>query len=139
MYETRDGIEMSLVAINTQSREIHFTGARRDLYTFQKGELVIVKGDKMPVGIHSEGGKPFSAQKLVLNRGDTFYMFTDGYPDQFGGPHRKKFGSIRLKKLLTDMQTSIMYDQHTIIKDAYDKWKGGFEQIDDVLMMGIQL
>ena len=139
LREARDGIEMSLVAINDKNREVQFTGANQDLYTFQKGKLVVVKGNRMPVGISSEGVKPFSAQMLKLNRGDSLYMFTDGYPDQFGGPQRKKYGTSKLKSLLTKMQNSIMHDQKATIEKEYVTWKGDHEQIDDVLMIGIQL
>ena len=139
MYEAKDGIEMSLAAINTKNREVQFTGANQDLYTVQKGELVVIKGDRMPVGIHSEGGKPFSAHTLKLNRGDTLYMFTDGYPDQFGGPQRKKYGTLKLRSLLTKVQNSIMHDQQATVEKEYVTWKGDHEQIDDVLMIGIQV
>jgi len=139
MDEAKDGIEMSLVAINTKSRQVQFTGASQDLYMFQKGEPVIVKGDRMPVGIHCEGVKPFKASTHQLNRGDTLYLLTDGYPDQFGGPKRKKFGSSRLKSLLPELQTSIMNDQKATVEKVYNTWKGENEQIDDVLMIGIQL
>ena len=121
------------------NNEVQFTGANQDIYTFQKGEMVVIKGDRMPVGIHSEGGKPFSAQTFKLNRGDTLYMLTDGYPDQFGGPKRKKYGTLRLKSLLTGLQTSIMHDQKAAVEKEFDTWKGDHEQIDDVLMIGIQV
>ena len=138
-YEAKDGMEMALVAINTKTREVQFTGAMQNLYTFQKGELLVIKGDRMPVGIHSEGSTLFTSHKLTLERGDTLYLFTDGYPDQFGGKDRKKFGSARLKALLTKLQNNIMHDQKEAIKKEFDQWKGDQEQIDDVLMIGIKL
>jgi len=138
-YEARDGIEMSLVAINTLSREVQFTGANQHLYTFQKGELVVIRGDRMPVGIHAMSGKLFSSHSMKLNRGDSLYMFSDGYADQFGGENRKKYGSPRLKTLLTDLQQNIMHDQKEDIEKEFDNWKGKQEQIDDVLMIGIKL
>lgn len=114
-YETKDGIEMSLVAINTNTREVHFTGANHNLHTFQKGELVIINGDSMPVGIHSESSTLFSASTIKLNRGDSLYMFSDGFVDQFGGKNRKKFGTQRLKTLLAELQNNIMLDQLVVI------------------------
>ncbi|MDF1575456.1 MAG: SpoIIE family protein phosphatase [Bacteroidales bacterium] len=138
-YETKDGIEMSLVAINTKTREVQFTGANHNLYTFQKGELVILKGDRMPVGIHSESSTLFSVSNLRLNRGDTLYMLSDGFIDQFGGKHRKKYGTQRFKTLLSQLQNSIMLDQKAAVEKAYEEWKGVNEQIDDVLMIGIKL
>jgi serine phosphatase RsbU (regulator of sigma subunit) len=138
-YEAKDGMEMGLVAINTQTREVQFTGAMHNLHIFHKGELVILKGDRMPVGIHSEGSTMFSSQSMKLDRGDTLYLFSDGYADQFGGDLRKKFGSMRLKKLLSDLQNNIMHDQKEAIKREYEEWKGEEEQIDDVLLVGIKL
>jgi len=138
-YETRDGMEMSLVAINAKTREVQFSGANQDLYTFQKGELSVIKGDRMPVGIHTAGSTLFSAHSLKLNRGDTLYLFSDGYPDQFGGDQRKKFGSTRMKTLLSEVQQNIMLDQKEAIKREFESWKGKEEQIDDVLMIGIKL
>ncbi len=138
-YEAKDGMEMGMIAIHTKTREIQFTGANHNLYTFQKGELGVIRGDRMPVGIHSAGSTLFSAHNLKLNRGDALYMFSDGFPDQFGGENRKKYGSSRLKKLLTELQQSIMHDQKTIIMKEFEDWKGDHEQIDDVLMIGIKL
>jgi len=138
-YEARDGIEMGLVAINTHTREIRFTGANQHLYTFQKGELVVIKGDRMPVGIHAMSSTLFTSHTLKLNRGDSIYLFSDGYIDQFGGEHRKKYGSTRLKALLKELQQNIMHDQKETLEKEFDTWKGKQEQIDDVLMIGIKL
>jgi len=128
-----------MVAINTKTREIQFTGANHHLYTFQNGKLVVIKGDRMPVGIHSAGSTLFSYHSLKLQRGDTLYLFSDGYVDQFGGEHRKKFGSSRLKTLLSQVQQNIMHDQKEVIEKEFYDWKGDQEQIDDVLMIGIKL
>ena len=71
--------------------------------------------------------------------GDNLYLFSDGFPDQFGSENRKKYGSPRLKKLLTELQPLIMLDQQSAIEEAFDLWQGSHEQIDDVLMIGIKL
>ena len=139
IYETKDGIEMSLVAINTNTREVQYTGANHNLYTFQKGELTVIKGDPMPVGIHAESSTLFSATSIRLTRGDTLYMLSDGFIDQFGGKNRKKYGTQRFKALLAQMQKSIMLDQKSAIENAYENWKADHEQIDDVLVIGIKL
>ena len=138
-YEARDGMEMGLVALNTKTREVQFTGANHHLYTFQKGKLVIIKGDPMPVGIHTMSSTLFSAHTLKLGRGDSLYLFSDGYADQFGGEGRKKFGRARLKTLLKEIQQNIMHDQKEVLEKEFDDWKGKQEQIDDVLMIGIKL
>jgi serine phosphatase RsbU (regulator of sigma subunit) len=138
-YEARDGMEMGLIAINTRTREVQFTGAMHNLVTFQKGKMVIIKGDRMPVGIHAESSTLFSVTNLKLDRGDTLYLFSDGYADQFGGEQRKKYGSVRLKSLLKKLQNNIMHDQKEALTKEFETWKGEEEQIDDVLMVGIKL
>ena len=138
-HEAKDGIEMSLLAIQPDTREIQFTGANQDLWVFREGKLEVIRGDRMPVGIHSEGGKPFTAQSFQLNRGDVLYMVTDGYPDQFGGQGRKKYGTSRMRDLLGRIQTKIMHDQKVTVEKEFEDWKGDQEQIDDVLMIGIKL
>jgi serine phosphatase RsbU (regulator of sigma subunit) len=132
-------MEMGLVAINTRTREVQFTGAMQNLVTFQKGKMVIIKGDRIPVGIHAESSTLFSVTNLKLERGDTLYLFSDGYADQFGGEQRKKYGSVRLKSLLKKLQNNIMHDQKEAITEEFETWKGDEEQIDDVLMVGIKL
>jgi len=138
-YEAKDGMDMALVAIDTTNRTIQFTGANQHLYTFQDGELVVIKGDPMPVGIHEHSSTLFTAHTLQLKRGDTLYLFSDGYADQFGGEKRKKFGTARLKNLLTRLQRNIMHDQKEALVKEFDTWKGQEEQIDDVLMIGIKV
>jgi serine phosphatase RsbU (regulator of sigma subunit) len=93
----------------------------------------------MPVGIHAESSTLFSATSIQLTRGDTLYMLSDGFIDQFGGKNRKKYGTQRFKTLLAQMQKSIMLDQKTAIEKAYENWKAGHEQIDDVLVIGIKV
>ncbi|MFC2129642.1 PP2C family protein-serine/threonine phosphatase, partial [Bacteroidota bacterium] len=137
--EAKDGMDMALVNLDTKTLELQFTGAQLNLYLFQNGELEEIKGDRMPVGIHSRAGKKFQAQKIQLQKGDTFYMTSDGYPDQFGGDLEKKFGYKRLRTLLTEMQDMIMHDQKRAMSEEFDRWKGNIEQIDDVLVIGIKV
>ena len=93
----------------------------------------------MPVGIHSEGNTFFTVQRKKLARGDTLYLFSDGFPDQFGGQERKKYGSARIKTLLSRVQQNIMHDQLAALDKEFDEWEGEEDQIDDVLMVGIKL
>lgn len=137
--EAKDGMDMSLVILNSKSREIQFSGANHTLYVFHKNELIQLKGDRMPVGIHTSSNKLFQSFNMKLNRGDTIYMFSDGFPDQFGGENDKKFGYPRFKKLLTDIQDMIMHDQKKALSEAFHSWKGDREQIDDILIVGIKI
>ncbi|MEN8157880.1 MAG: SpoIIE family protein phosphatase [Bacteroidota bacterium] len=137
--ETKDGMDMGLVAINTRTRKIQFTGAHHNLYIFRKGVLEEVKGDRMPVGIHTKASTLFTTHNMKLNRGDSIYLLSDGFPDQFGGEKGKKYGYPRLKSFLGELQEMIMFDQLTAVSDEFDRWKGDEAQIDDVLMIGVKL
>jgi len=137
--ETRDGMDMGLLAINMLTLEVEFTGAHHNLYIFRKGVLEEIKGDRMPVGIHARASSLFTAHRFQLKRGDSLYLFSDGFPDQFGGEKGKKYGYRRLRELLGSLQNLIMNDQLNAIGDEFDRWKGDEDQVDDVLLIGIKL
>ena len=94
------------------------------------------KADKQPVGFHTGAQKAFTHHELKLGKGNTVYIFSDGYPDQFGGPKDKKFMMYNFKKLLLSIQDKTMNEQKTILEDTKAEWKGDTEQIADILMMG---
>ena len=98
-----------------------------------------IKGDRMPVGIHSKASTLFTAHEIQLSRGDAIYLFSDGFPDQFGGEKMKKYGYPRLKTFLGSLQNMIMHDQLSAVSEEFDRWKGDEEQVDDVLMIGIKI
>ncbi|MFT5922028.1 MAG: serine phosphatase RsbU (regulator of sigma subunit), partial [Flavobacteriales bacterium] len=83
--------------------------------------------------------KTFTLKKRSFKPGDTFYMSSDGYVDQFGGPQKKKFMRKRFIKMLGEIHDQSMYDQEMAIKSALQDWKGSTEQIDDILVMGIRV
>ena len=97
-----------------------------------------LKGDKQPIGVHWEE-TPFTNRSIKLSEHDTFYIFSDGFVDQFGGEHRKKYKSLNFKKLLLSMQDKPMASQHQLIENAYDSWRGEYEQIDDVSVIGVRI
>ena len=82
---------------------------------------------------------PFTLHEMDLQEGDSLYSFTDGFADQFGGAGGKKLKSKALKELLLSIQNLTMKEQHTFINNAYDVWKSGYEQIDDVCMIGVRI
>ena len=106
-------------------------------------ELIEIKADRMPIGIQiveKIADLPsFTNHKIKLSKGDTIYMFSDGFVDQFGGPNGKKFKSKQFKQLLVDIQEKNMTEQKAILDKTIEDWKGDLEQIDDILVMGIRI
>lgn len=136
--DTKDGMDMSLVKINLKSKSIEWAGANNPLYYFKAGELNVIKPDKQPIG-YIENIEPFTNHQLTLNSGDSLYLFTDGYADQFGGPKGKKFKYSQLKEKLSDIQTESTKMQKHLLENIFNEWKGNLEQIDDVCIIGIKL
>jgi serine phosphatase RsbU (regulator of sigma subunit) len=99
--------------------------------------LTQIKGDKMPVAIH-DIMDPFSLHQLYLKQGDTFYTFSDGYVDQFGGPLQKKFLAKNFRDLLLTIQGLPMLEQGTRLDEVFTEYKEGVEQIDDVVVIGVR-
>jgi serine phosphatase RsbU (regulator of sigma subunit) len=135
--ESKDGMDMSIVVFDKTQKSLSFAGANNPLYFFRNGELKEIKGDKMPVGIH-EKMNSFTCHSFDILRGDTFYIFSDGYADQFGGPRAKKFMYSNFKTLLQTLQTKSMREQAKILEDTIEAWKGDIDQIDDIVVIGIR-
>ncbi|MES2288028.1 MAG: tetratricopeptide repeat protein [Bacteroidota bacterium] len=102
-------------------------------------QLIEYKADKMPVGKYNDKDKEFTQQIIQLQKGDTVYTFTDGYADQFGGPNGKKFKYKALEDLLLSVNHLPMLKQRSILKETINSWKGNLEQVDDILIIGIQV
>ena len=103
------------------------------------GELhYTLKGDKQPIGVHWEESE-FTNHLIKIQEHDSLYLFTDGFVDQYGGKKRKKFKTRNFKKLLLSVQAESMENQRKLIEEAFDKWRGSHEQIDDVCVMGVRL
>jgi serine phosphatase RsbU (regulator of sigma subunit) len=142
--EAKDGMDISLCILNKETMNLQYAGANNQLYLIRKGELIEIKGDRMPIGISSKAGKSFTNHEMKVHKDDSLYMFSDGYADQFGGENRRKFMSKRLKQLLIEIQDNIMFDQKEILEQTINKWMGKtgshkeVEQIDDMIVMGIK-
>jgi len=137
--EAKDGMDIALCIISANKKKLQFAGANNPLYIVRDSELIEIKGDKMPVGIDIKAGKSFTNHEFSLSKGDSLYMFTDGYPDQFGGPESKKFGYRQFKELILNNQDRIMFDQQQVLDKTFEEWKKDEDQIDDVLVMGIKI
>lgn len=135
-YESKDGMDLSLCIINQDKTELQFAGANNPLYIIRDNEILEIKADKMPVGINAVTEETFTNNYFEIQKNDRIYMFSDGYPDQFGGPFGKKFKYRPFKQLLLDIHKSKMTEQQAVLKDTIETWMNGQEQIDDILVMG---
>jgi serine phosphatase RsbU (regulator of sigma subunit) len=135
---TRDGIDLALCLINKNKRKLQFSGGFRPLFLVRKGQLLEFKGDRMPIGIYDLSDS-FTKIEIDYFEDDQFYLFSDGYVDQFGGPDRKRFKLENLKRILTDIHMFQMSAQKEILEQKLKEWKGEFEQIDDILVVGIKI
>jgi len=136
---SRDGMDCVLCAFDFEKMLLHFAAAYNPLWLSRNGELIEYKADKMPVGKYNEDNKSFTLQTITLQKGDIIYTASDGYADQFGGPNGKKFLNKQLKELLLDIQHLPMQDQKTILDKTINNWKGNFEQVDDILIIGVRV
>lgn len=136
--EIKDGMDMCICKFDLNNQILDFAGANNPLYLFQDGELIEVKGNNMPVAIH-EHMAPFTNHRFELKKGDTFYIFSDGYVDQFGGSNLKKYLSKNFKNTLLEMQSMPMYQQGVRLNNIFEDWRRDVEQIDDVTVIGVRI
>ncbi len=136
--KAKDGMDMACLSISHTDRKVYYSGAHNPLYLVRGGELITYKADRMPVAIHAKM-RPFKAHEIETRPGDTFYIFSDGFTDQFGGEYKLKFGTGQFKKMILDMRHKSMLDQNDIAEKTLDQWKIDTDQLDDILLMGIKL
>jgi serine phosphatase RsbU (regulator of sigma subunit) len=137
---TRDGMDMSICCIDKKKSKLIFAGAARPIYFIRDGVLTDTKGQGYPIGGHyGLMNLTYSDTEMDLQKGDSFYIFSDGYADQFRDGDKKKFTTKRLKTLLTEICSNDMNVQCQKLDDAFEEWKGGGSQIDDILIIGIKI
>lgn len=138
----QDGMDMVLCVIDEEAKTLEFAGAKNPLFYIKNGELHEIKGDKMPIGgwfrAH-ETERLFKSNWVDVTEPTTFYLFTDGYQDQFGEESRKKFARHRIRNLLLEIHEKPMPEQKKIIADRIEDWAGSEPQIDDMLVVGFRL
>ncbi len=138
--ETTDGMDIAVTMLSEDKKKLYFAGANNPVYVIQNGELITLKGDRMPIGIHLNFDLPFMDNPPIdVNKGDMVYLFSDGYADQFGGPHNKKFRYKQFQDLLIDIHTKPMNTQREILLKTFMDWKGDQHQVDDVLVLGYRI
>jgi ligand-binding sensor domain-containing protein/serine phosphatase RsbU (regulator of sigma subunit) len=139
---SNDGMDIIVAEVDMRTYRFTVSSAMRPVIIYSGGEQIYVKGSRSSIGGQLDEDrteKDFIDQEFKLNKGDIVYMFSDGYPDQFGGPLGRKFKMVRLKNLLRDIHDKPMEEQYNYIKSNFFLWKEDLEQVDDVLFMGIRL
>lgn len=136
---TKDGMDIALCRINTETRTVEYAGAHRPLYFMKGGVMDEIKGNKFPIG----GGiyknqTNFTTTKLELAKGDSFYFSSDGFPDQFGGPEVRKFGPKKTREIIERVHRGSMAEAAHVFDTEWEAWKGDHKQTDDVLLIGIK-
>ena len=143
--EVNDGMDMALCTIDLEEDTLQFAGAKNSLVYIQDGELIELKGDRFAIGgQQKEGVRKFTTHTLPLNSKEedgakTYYMYSDGYQDQFGGEKGKKFMSKHLKTLIKEIHELPMKEQKVILEKKIVEWKGDRTQTDDILVMGFRI
>ena len=166
--DVKDGMDISLCVLNTKNNELQWAGANNPLWIIRNNEILITKADKQPIGKYVKT-KIYVTHTIPLQKGDSIYVFTDGYADQFGlsaeawaktggvpyvyrvpskaltdgqasdDANGKKFKASALKELLLSIQTNTMEEQKEIINQTFENWKGSIDQVDDVCMIGVRI
>ncbi len=137
--QRQDGMDVAICAIDMSQLQLLFAGAYNPLYIIRNGKLIVHKADKMPVGAYPKDNEPFSLQRVAIKPNDRLYLFSDGYVSQFGGPDGRKFMAKPFKELLLNTCTLPMDQQQTQLEDTMDLWQAANDQVDDILVIGIEI
>jgi serine phosphatase RsbU (regulator of sigma subunit) len=137
--ETKDSIDIGLCIIETNTGIMQFSGADRPLIMIRKGELFEYKPDKMTIGVDMLKEHTFKNNFIQTMAGDSFYLFTDGYSDQFGEITNRKFKHIHFKRILVSVAEMPMIKQKKVLQNSFNEWKGNSQQIDDILVFGFKI
>ncbi len=165
---TRDGMDIALVAIASlpskggfkesssnndinlvsnpplegrEAASVQFSGANRPIWIVRKGKTEIeeIKPTKNAIGGFTSNDENFEAQNIILNAGDAFYLFTDGYADQFGGTEGKKLSTKKFRELILSVINKPMQEQERELSGYIEDWMGAKEQLDDILVIGVRV
>jgi serine phosphatase RsbU (regulator of sigma subunit) len=139
--EQKDGLDIALCAINTDTLALQYSGAYNSCYIIRNDshvELFEIKGDKMPIAIHQHM-ESFALKEFQLIRNDFVYLFSDGFADQFGGPERKKFLASNLRNNLKIINHLELKEQKNTLEKIFTEWKREYNQVDDVTIIGLKI
>lgn len=136
---TSDGMDVALAVFDSENNSVRYSGAFRPMILLRDNELIEFEANRYPIGFYADVEKIFVSKEIELKKEDTFYFFTDGYCDQFGGELKKKFNKKRFKELLLSLQGMEMKEQHSFLQYALLNWRQGEPQMDDVCIIGVRI
>jgi serine phosphatase RsbU (regulator of sigma subunit) len=141
LASTRDGMDIALCSIDQGNHLVKFAGANRPIWIMRKDGSAIeeIQGTKKSIGGFTSDGQEFNTHWIKFKPGDTFYLTTDGYSDTFGGKKNKKLMTRRFKEILAGIKEKSMLEQERYLDDFIENWKGGQEQVDDILVIGVRM
>lgn len=134
-----DGMDIGLCRLDLETDDLIFAGAHRPLVYLRDGEIHQFKGDRYPIGgMQYRGKNKYSDHETTIKKGDAFYVFSDGLPDQIGGPEKKKFMMSKIKEIIIENQNLSMEDMKQYMNQSFENWMGDNKQIDDVILIGFK-
>ena len=139
--QNNDGMDIAIAVIDKAAHKLEFAGAMRPMYLYSNNDFVELKGDKIPITSNISGtaiSSSYTNYERKFNFGDQFYIFSDGIIDQFGGTDGKKYLTKRFKNLLDNIKDMPMKDQKELIRKSHEEWRGKYDQVDDVMVIGIR-
>jgi serine phosphatase RsbU (regulator of sigma subunit) len=136
--EIKDGMDVSLLCIDIQNKKVFWSGANNPLWYIQDNQIFEIKANKQPIG-KTDLVQPFTTHDIEYKENTTFFLFTDGLADQFGGPKGKKFKYKQFQELLISINDKSMPEQSLHIDKEFENWKKDLEQVDDVCVIGIKI
>jgi serine phosphatase RsbU (regulator of sigma subunit) len=138
----KDGMDIAVCGFDFDNMKLYFAGAQGDLFLMRNGEITVTKGDKAPIGgdtKHYSEERKHKLHTIEMQKGDVFYMTSDGYIDQFGGEENFKYGSKRFRDLLKEVCALPMGEQKQVLQDTHLEWRKNTKQLDDVLVIGVRI
>ena len=136
---TLDGMDIVLCKFNPETKTGTFCGAGRPMFLVRNNELIELKKTSSSIGFCPSGKKEFVSETFELQEGDQFYLFSDGYTDQFGGENVKKFNRQRFRNLILSISEMSMDKQRKELEITHNNWRGKQEQVDDVCVIGVKI
>lgn len=135
----KDGLDIALLRFDLNNGTVVFAGANRPMFIISNSQINEYKADKVAIAGFTPDHYEFNQTNVQLNKGDAVYVFSDGYADQFGGKEGKKFMTKNFKSLLLNVAGKPMAEQEKAVLSAHYDWKGSYEQVDDILVIGIKI
>ncbi len=136
--KSKDGMDIAIIIMDMEKKVLEFAGAFNPLYYIRNGEISQVKADRMPIGIYPVN-EPFTNHVMEMQKGDCYYIFSDGYVDQFGAEDGSKLKARKFKNILLSNYQKTMNEQKKLLQKNFYSWKGEIEQIDDIIVIGIRV